>query len=99
MNALEKNHGLMRRHVELAPASCADDVVVHADEVVAQLAEHRAVALVRARGNPLLLRATDPSYLVLVAMAALRTGEGRRLGLGPFVEEFPLVQGHTSIIR
>src|SRR5262245_34516806 len=91
---LEKDHGLVRGHVELAAAAGADDVVVHADQVVAQLPEHRAVALVGAGWNPILLRTADPSHLVFVAMAALRTGEGGWLRLGALVEEIPLVQGH-----
>src|SRR4051812_1308869 len=83
---LEKNHGLVRRHVELAPAACADDVVVDPDEVVAKLPEHRAVAFVGAGRDAIFFRPPDPSHLVLVAMAALRAGICRRLGLGPLVK-------------
>jgi hypothetical protein len=43
--------------VELAPARLADDVVVEAEQVVAQLGELLLVGLVRTRGWAILLRA------------------------------------------
>ena len=57
----EKDHRMLRRDVEFLAAGLAGDRIVDADHVVAQLGVQRAVALVGARRNPILLACERPS--------------------------------------
>ena len=94
----DEHDRLLRRDLELALAPLAHHHVVEADHVIAELAEHRAVPLIRAGRQPLLLGSKRPADLILVPVTALAAGERRRLALRFFVEEIPLVEGHSRMI-
>src|SRR4029079_4564385 len=72
--------------------------VVHANHVVAQLGEHRAIPLVRAIGNPIFADPHHPPHLILVDAFTTRAVQLGGAGLVAAVEEVPFVEGHRVII-
>jgi hypothetical protein len=62
-----------RRNLEALAAGLTNDFVVNANEMVAELGELRAIALVRAGRQAVLLRASDPPDRILIGSAAART--------------------------
>ena len=96
---LDEHHRVLRRDVELLAARLAGDRVVDADHVVAQLRVQRAVALVGAGRQAILLDAHHPAHLVIVDALAARAGElvGPRFVLA--VEEVAFVERHAPIIQ
>jgi hypothetical protein len=75
-----------RRDLESLRARFADDLVVHTNEVIAQLGELGAIALVGAGRQTIFFRAPYPSHGVLVRTAAARTTESL-VAIFVFVEE------------
>src|SRR5215207_1606526 len=80
--------------VELALTRLARDRVVDANEIVLQLAVHRAIPLVSAGRDPFLLRAAYPPHLVVIAAAAPRTRVIRGPHLRFLSEEVALLESH-----
>src|SRR5262245_33470496 len=95
---VDEHHRVLRRNVELLAAGFARDRIVHADHVVAQLGEHRPIALVRAVGNPILASAHHPPHLILVDTFTARAAQLVGASLVAAVEEVPFVEGHELII-
>jgi hypothetical protein len=62
-----------RRDFESLPAGLADHLVVDPNQVVTQLGEFRAIPLVRAGRQLVLLLSPDPSNRIFVGAAAART--------------------------
>src|ERR1700730_12889981 len=89
---------MLRRDVELLAARLAGDGIVHADHVVAQLREHRAISRVGAGRNAVLAHADDPAHPVLVDALAPWTVELVGPRLVPAVEEVAFVKRHAVII-
>jgi hypothetical protein len=87
-----------RRNLEALAARLTGELVVDADQVVAQLRELGAVALVGVAGRPIFLRAPHPAQLVVTGAAAARTGVAARALFGTFVEEGAFVEGHPHIV-
>src|ERR1700730_15858247 len=89
---------MLRRDVELLAARLAGHGIVYADHVVAQLREHRAIALVGAGRNAVLAHADDPAHLVLVDALETWTVEIVGQRLVPAVEDVACVKRHAVII-
>jgi hypothetical protein len=89
---------VQRRDLDLLAARLAHDLVVDADEMVAQLGELGPVALVGARWQPVLLDPAHPADAVLVGPPAARAGHLGRTGLGAVGEESAFVERHPVII-
>jgi hypothetical protein len=70
-----------RRDVELLAARTADDLVVHTDQVVAQLGKFGAVPFIGAGRQPIFFCPANPAHRVVIGAAAPRT----RQPLGPVV--------------
>jgi hypothetical protein len=87
-----------RRNLEPLAARLAGELVVDADQVIAQLGELGAVALVGVAGQPVFLRPAHPLHLVVIRAAAPRTREAAVSLLGPFVEEGAFVECHHAIL-
>jgi hypothetical protein len=79
-------------------AALARDLVVYADEVVAQLGELRSIAIVRPRRQPVLLDPPHPPNRVLVCTPAPRAGDPRRSRFRTVSEERALVESHRGMI-
>src|SRR5262245_5683327 len=95
---LDEYHRVLRRDVELLAARLARDRIVDTDHVVAELAVQRAIAIVGAVGQAILLRPDHPAHLVVVGALAAGTGELVGPRLVAVVEEVAFVQRHPSII-
>src|SRR5262245_65756663 len=89
---------MLRRDVEFLTSRLARHRIVDADHVVAQLAVQRAVAIVRAGWNTVLLRAHDPAHLVLVDALAARTHQLVGPRLVAVVEEVAFIERHSEMI-
>src|SRR5262245_23191825 len=63
---LYEDYRLLRRNLEAPIAPLARQHVVDPDEVVAELDEHGAVALVGAGRDAVFFRAPDPAHLIFV---------------------------------
>ena len=74
------------------------DLVVEAQQVVAELRELRPIAVVAARRQPVLLGAPHPPDAVVVRPAALGALEPPRPGLRSLVEERAFVQRHAAMV-
>src|SRR4051812_6274127 len=95
---IDEDHRLLRRDLELPAAGLADDLVVEAENVVAQLRELLAIHLVGPRGRTIFLHPPDPADAVVVGAAAFRARVAARLGLGLVGEEGAFVEGHAFIV-
>ena len=95
---VEKHHRLVGRDLEAAAAARAGDVIVDAEQMVAQFVVHRLVARVTA-GHLRLLRSSHPLDLVVVPMAALRTLQGVLPHFGLLGEEVALVDHNQDDSR
>jgi hypothetical protein len=89
---------MKRGDLELLPAGLADQLVVEPEEVIAELGELRAVALVGAGRQAILLGTTNPAHAVLIRAPAARAGVAGRSRLGLVGEEGALVESHTQIV-
>ena len=90
----EKHERPVRRDFETLPTRSARDVIIDADQVVFALAEQRFVAIVGARRNLGLLRATHPPHRVVIGAPAARALETGRPLFRFLGEELTLV--HAS---
>jgi hypothetical protein len=84
----QRMHG---RDLELLPARFAHHLVVDPDQVVAKLGELRAVTLVGARRQPILLRPPDPTDGIVVRTPATGTRE-------PFVTVFASIKEERTLV-
>src|SRR5436190_22393065 len=66
--------------------------------MVAHFGKQRAIALVGARRQPVLLGSTNPSDLIVAAVPAVRARQRHRLRFGFFGEEVAFVQCHEPIV-
>jgi hypothetical protein len=94
---IHEHQRVHRRNLEALAARLTGELVVDANQVVAQLGELGAVALVGIAGRPVLLGAPDPTQLVIVGAPAARTGVAARALFRTFVEEGAFVEGHAVI--
>jgi hypothetical protein len=85
---------VQRRDLEPLPARLADQLVVHANQVIAELGELRAIAFVGARRQPVLLDAPYPPYVVFVGTLTPRAGVARWPRFVFVGEECAFVEGH-----
>ena len=93
---VHEHQRVLRRDLEFLAAGLARDLVVEAEQVVAQLGELGPVALVGPGRQPLLLRAPHPADAVFAGPPAL----GALIPSGPgfrfFGEKRAFVESHTS---
>jgi hypothetical protein len=66
-----------RRNLELLPARLAHDLVVDSDQMVAELREFGAVALIRPGRQAIFLHAPDPPHVVFIGAMAARARVAR----------------------
>src|SRR5439155_19332826 len=99
LQLLEEHKRPVRWNLKSLPARLTGDVVVHADEMVFDLLEHRAVAGVGTARNLRLPRAPHPADAVVVGAAAPRALKARRPLLGLLREELTLVHGPILLAR
>src|SRR4051812_22915478 len=95
---LQEDERVLRWNVELAAAGLAGDGVVDPNHVVAQLRVQRAVALVRAGRDAILLRADNPAHLVVIDALAAWTRELVGPCLVAVIEEVTFIERHERII-
>jgi hypothetical protein len=88
----------LRRNLEFLAAGLACDLIVEAEQVVAQLCEPGPVLLVSSRRQPILFRAPHPPNAVFAGPSApgalIPSGSGFRL----FREKGAFVQGHSLMV-
>jgi hypothetical protein len=84
-----------RRNLEALATRLTGKFVVHANQVIAELGELRAIRLVGVAGRPVLARTPHPAQLVVASPLAAGTGVFAAALLGFLVEEGALVQGHA----
>jgi hypothetical protein len=85
---------VQRWDLDLLAARLAHDLIVHTDQVVAELGELGAVALVGARRQPILLHAPHPAHAVLIGAPAAVAGDLGRSGFRSIGKEGAFVEGH-----
>jgi hypothetical protein len=96
LELIEEQQRVQRGDLEPLPARLADQLVVEPQQVIAELGELGAVALVGAGRQPILLHSTDPAHVVVAGPATARTGVLRGPGFRFFGEEGALV--HLGLV-
>ena len=74
----------------------AGEHVVDAHEIVARSFESEAVLFIGTARRRRFSSATQPTYVILRGLAAVRAGEGRALYLLPFVEEITFLHSDSD---
>jgi hypothetical protein len=88
---------VQRRDLELFPARLADQLVVHADQVIAKLGKLRPIAFIGARRQAVLLDAPHPPHVVFIGTLTPWAGEARRASFVFVGEECAFVEGHGLV--
>jgi len=87
-----------RRNLEALAARLTGELVVDADQVIAQLLELGPILLVGVTGHAVFLGATDPAHLIVVGAFASWARVAAVALFGPFVEEGALIECHVTIL-
>jgi hypothetical protein len=87
-----------RGDLESLAAGLALDLIVDANEVVAQLGELRPIALVGARGQAVLLRPPHPTHGILVGPSTPWAAQSLAAVFGSVGEERAFVESHALIL-
>jgi hypothetical protein len=88
---IDEQQRMHRGNLESLAARLAHDLIVDANEVVAQLRELRTIAFVRALRHPIFLRSPHPAHRILIRAAAARATK-------PLVAILVLVEEESAFV-